>query len=679
MKIAQLYIENFRSIRGEKIEIENLTMFVGSNGCGKSSFLKALNFFYEPKIKVTKEDFFNRDTSQPIRIEVTYTDLSAEEVEHFAKYLTAEGKLIVTKRFIGAEASGAYFGILKKSPELAALQRKPVDKLKEQYSALRSDKKFADLPEAKTGAAIEDAILAWEEAHPEHLDSIESETQFFGFENSSAASLERFTKFVYIPAVMMETHLEDSKNGPIGELTDILARHQLKEDAEIKALEAEIKQRFSERLRPFNANQMSSLSQGITDTIQAYYKDVGVKIELDENVANVNLPIPKAVVTINESGYSNPISSAGQGLQRAFVLSLLQYFANHQPRSEGDAEALNLILGIDEPELYQHPSKQKLFYSVLKELSTKGSVVAANVQCCYTTHSPLMLNIEDFNHIIRVAKEPCDVGDVCETKIYKSSLQEIANKEASLPSRGRYFTELKTLAGLINAIDSRINEGFFSKTVVLVEGASDIIALRAAANSMPGGPVDLEKLDVAVIDCGGKNNLEKPQIVFNAIGINTYCVWDSDYKLHENWLSARQKEQEADDNEKAALATKASSKKDAADAEVTKNRDLCALHGESINDWPDYVGQTSAAHKDNLETTLKTEIGQDHLEQLIQKHNSVVQAKSAWKNPLVMKLVLDEAFSEGRRSAKLDEIVRKIIALNQGSEDSGSAEEAEAA
>ncbi|MBL8642112.1 MAG: ATP-dependent endonuclease [Alphaproteobacteria bacterium] len=665
MKIASLSIKNFHSIVNEKIELEKLTMFVGPNGCGKSNFLKALNFFYEPKIKATKEDFFNRDLTQPIEIEVAYDQLSTSEITQFEKYLTAERRLIVIKRFNGIDSFGKYFGKLKKSPELSALPRKPADDLKEKYKELRGTTKFSDLPDAKTGPAIEEAILAWEENHPEHLALMESETQFFGFENNSAASLEKFTKFVYIPAVMMESHLADDKAGPIGELTDILARHQLKEDAEIKRLEEEIRQRFSERLRPLNAGQMTTLSQGITDKMHAYYRDVGITIQLDENVSNINLPTPKAIVSVNEGGYQNPVNSAGQGLQRAFVLSLLQFFAEHRPNNVERTEDLNLILGIDEPELYQHPSKQKLFYKVLKELTTTGTTVAGNVQCFYTTHSSLMLNIEEFNNVVRVAKEPCHIGELCATKIYKSDLDEIAKREAYLPSRGQQFTALKTLSGLINTIDARINEGFFSSTVVLVEGASDIVALRTASETHPDGAINLDQLDIAIIECGGKTNLEKPQIVFSALGIKTYCIWDSDYGLHEKWVEVNTAENAAEGAEKEELKKRAANRKTAADSEFLKNRDLLALHKEELCDWPDHVGLASAAHKYDLETTLCLELGEDYLTQLVEKHNNIVKAKNAWKNPLVMSLVLNEAFTSGKRSPTLDKILVNIVTLNQ--------------
>lgn len=665
MKIEQLTIKNFRSIKQEKILLDGLTIFVGPNGCGKSNFLKALNYFYEPKIKVTKDDFFARSVDVPIEIEVIYCDLKQNELEHFSKYLSEDNKLSVIKRFSSVENTGVYYGQTKGCSAFKKIDRKPVDTFKKQFTELRQLPEFSDLPDVKTGPTMEDAFTTWEAKHPEKLDILESETQFFGFDNSSVSSLEKFTKFVYIPAVMAENHLTDTRNSPIAELTDILARHKLKEDAEIKALQEEIKLKFISRLKPFNAGEMNVLSKGITKAMQAYYSDVNISIYLDEETADVSLPVPKAIVNVKEGGYDTILSSSGQGLQRAFVLSLLQYFAEHRAGTGEDAEPLNLILGIDEPELYQHPSKQKLFYSVLSELATNGSAVASTVQCCYTTHSPLMLNILDFNNVIRVTKSLCEDTDMHQTKTYKSSLADLAEKEGELPSKGQVFTELKTLSGMINAVDSRINEGFFSKTVVLVEGSSDVVALRAASKFHTQGSFDLEMHDIALISCGGKPNIEKPKIIFDQLGIKTYAIWDSDHKMFLDLEKAKSKEEESEGDEKISATRKRQSVEASARSSSDKNIDLLILSNEQPCEWPEHVGATSASFKDTIEDLLKRELGEDYLVALVEKHNQAIQAKGPWKNPLVMKNVLEEAFSTGNRSESLEKIVANIVELNR--------------
>jgi predicted ATP-dependent endonuclease of OLD family len=97
---------------------------------------------------------------------------------------------------------------------------------------------------------------------------------------------------------------------------------------------------------------------------------------------------------------------------------MLQYLAMHQVSSSGgteegaervteapaDAEqptqGVTLILGIEEPELYQHPSRQRHLASILLGLSQSGIPgVVPSVQVIYTTHSPLFVDIGRFDAI----------------------------------------------------------------------------------------------------------------------------------------------------------------------------------------------------------------------------------------------------------------------------------------
>lgn len=667
MKISNVQIKNFKSIFYENLDLDQLAIFVGANGTGKSNFLKALEYFYNPKIFADKDDFYNRNVDSPIEIRVTYSDLNDDEIDHFGKYVSVTKELVVIKRFNSFGTSGKYYGVSLGCKDFVDLPRKPVADFKKAFNELRKQKKYEDLKSGQSAGALEESLKDWEEKNASKLELVESENQFFGFENSSASSLEKFTKFVYIPAVLYESHLEDTKNSPIGDLTDILARQKLKEDDEIKALQEEISKKYLEKLKPFNVGEMAELSTGLTGTLKNYYDDAKVRIQLDEEVPDIKLPVPKAEIRVQEGQYETIISAAGQGLQRAFILSLLQYFAeNKNESSEGDS--FNLILGIDEPELYQHPSKQKLFRKVLKSLTTSASgVLGASAQCLYTTHSPLMLTIEDFSEVIRVFKVFGEENKASETKLKRSSLDELARKEADLPSRGEVFTDLKTLSSMVNAIDSRVNEGFFSGLLVLVEGESDLVALKTAAKYHSKGSIDLDVLDIPIISCNGKSNLEKPALIFSLMGIPTYTIWDSDKSLVERLSKLQKQHDEASGQEKINKKAKLDGCKSTVDKSISKNKDLLYLNSLEPKDWPKGVFKTCAAFENDLESMLMEELGREYLLGLVTKHNRSIQAKNAWKNPIVMSSVLNEAFSGNNKSETLEKIISAILELKKDS------------
>ncbi len=102
MKLREIRIQNFRSFDDETIRLDDYTCFVGPNGGGKSNILTALNVFFRNTsssatdvINLTKEDFHLKDVSKPVRITLTFGDLSDEAAEKLKAYYRQE-KLIVT-------------------------------------------------------------------------------------------------------------------------------------------------------------------------------------------------------------------------------------------------------------------------------------------------------------------------------------------------------------------------------------------------------------------------------------------------------------------------------------------------------------------------------------------------------------------------------------------------------
>ena len=111
MIIRSIRIRHFRSVLDEEVEFGVLTSLVGANGAGKSAILHALRIFYEPATPISVEDFYDRDTSEPIVVGVTFADLSPEARQQFDPYVQAD--LLSVERVViwdGKKASGSYHG-----------------------------------------------------------------------------------------------------------------------------------------------------------------------------------------------------------------------------------------------------------------------------------------------------------------------------------------------------------------------------------------------------------------------------------------------------------------------------------------------------------------------------------------------------------------------------------------
>jgi len=102
MKIKSIRIENFRSFQDETFSLNKYSCFVGPNGSGKSTILAALNVFFKEQAssstdvsKLEDEDYFEKNTANPIRITITFDDLNPVALEELDAYVR-QNELVVT-------------------------------------------------------------------------------------------------------------------------------------------------------------------------------------------------------------------------------------------------------------------------------------------------------------------------------------------------------------------------------------------------------------------------------------------------------------------------------------------------------------------------------------------------------------------------------------------------------
>ncbi|MEM7342647.1 MAG: AAA family ATPase [Chloroflexota bacterium] len=111
MIIEAVQVKNFRSILNATLRCEPLTALVGSNGAGKSSFLKALKLFYDSSPDIDEDDFYDGDTDKEIEITITFKNLTDEAKTLFAGYL--QDNRLVVERIItwdNGRSSSKYHG-----------------------------------------------------------------------------------------------------------------------------------------------------------------------------------------------------------------------------------------------------------------------------------------------------------------------------------------------------------------------------------------------------------------------------------------------------------------------------------------------------------------------------------------------------------------------------------------
>ncbi|GAA1420650.1 ATP-dependent nuclease [Corynebacterium durum] len=131
-------------------------------------------------------------------------------------------------------------------------------------------------------------------------------------------------------------------------------------------------------------NALQELSTEISEVITEQYGKATARF-------NFEVPDPTSLLksgqvllssNINNEG-ETPLENKGTGLQRAFMLALLQVFGQ-KSQKRGSSGYQKMIFGLDEPETWLHPRAQ---LSLAKAI--RG--IADNQQVLLITHSPYMI------------------------------------------------------------------------------------------------------------------------------------------------------------------------------------------------------------------------------------------------------------------------------------------------
>jgi len=634
MKLLKIRIQNFRSFKDETVYFEDLTTLVGPNGAGKSNVLTALNIFFRTQTStlgsdwvLSDEDFHNKNVTEPIIVTLTFGDLNETAKQELKAYyrnneLTVSAQATWDAKNSGAEVRqyGARLVIGDFAKFFAAdAAGAKVAELKQIYSELRA--KFTDLPAPGAKAAMEEALRAYEESHPQSCELRESSDQFYGWRGESL--LSKFIQWVYIPAVKdASTEQDESKGNALGVLLSRTIRSKVSFDAALKELKSKLEEDYKKILETQNS-VLAELSGSLEKRLQEWARP-GARVNLSwayDPQKSLAVNEPYATAQVAESGFLGEVGRLGHGAQRTFIVSLLQELAS------GDAaNAPTLLLGFEEPELYQHPPQARHLAAVLEELAAKGS------QIITTTHSPYFVSSARYPGIRRVhiAK------GASASKTFSTSIEKIHERlKAALPPDGG-GTPTAVLAAVEQIMQPAQNEMFFATLPVLVEGPEDI-GLISAHMHLSGQWRDFRKYGCHFVAVIGKSKLSRPLAIACEFGIPAYAVIDSDIK-------AETRDSDADN--------------------IRDNN--CVLTLSGVAPLPSdhkvtHIGANAAMFAPTLLSCVMAELGADWATAETAARAALKMQNVAQKHPTLLAATLERLWAQGKKSAVLQAVSEKII------------------
>lgn len=525
MIIKKLRLENFRSFVDQEIQLGRYSCFVGPNGAGKSTVLCALNVFFKEQEssstdihKLCDEDFFARDTSKPIRITLTFSELGERAIAELSDYVRNQ-ELVVTATAEFNEDDG--FGVVRhlgQRPGIPAIRKyfeaekrgALAPELKQIFNELRAQ--FSDLPAPGTKSGNGAALQEFESNNRDKCVLIPSEDNFYGF--NSTGKLAQFIQWVYVPAVK-DAGQEgiEAKNTAFGKLIARTVRSRTNFDAELEELKQSALTKYKELLEK-NRSGLDAISESLRKRLESWaHPNVRIGMEwLSDPAKSVQVAQPVAGIKTGDGDFLGSLSRMGHGLQRSYLLALLQELA-----SSDVADAPTMILACEEPELYQHPPQARHLADVLTKLAH------GNNQVIVTTHSPLFVSGDGFEDVRLVRSPRPGVGSTIKSISFVTLCTRIRAARGQNVER-----EIDgMIAKLHQALRPHISEMFFTRVPILVEGLEDAAYITAALH-ISGQWNEFRRLGCHLIPVNGKNKLIEPIAIARELEIPMYVVFDAD-------------------------------------------------------------------------------------------------------------------------------------------------------
>ena len=242
------------------------------------------------------------------------------------------------------------------------------------YNEIRETAEYASLPSANSVDAVLQALDEWEAQYPGKCKPLRDDGQFFGFTQVAQGYLGRYTKFIYVPAV--RDALDDAiekRGSSVTEIMDLVVRSALSKRDDVEEFKQRTQDEYRQIMNPKKLPELEDLAYDLyQDPAIICAPDAKVLLQWSE-LSDTRSPCLRRKLSSCEDDYESRVERTGHGLQRAFIITMLQHLnavrsvgsepasgttEEDEPGTEaGNVQLPSLVLAIEEPELYQHPSR----------------------------------------------------------------------------------------------------------------------------------------------------------------------------------------------------------------------------------------------------------------------------------------------------------------------------------
>lgn len=525
MRISFVRIHNYRCIKDIELECNSMVIVLGENNSGKSNLLSAIEFFLTSSTKLEPDDLFAfRDAGEDsLWVELTFTDLSTQEVRTFQKYVRSDDTICIRKTANwdeGGRLTIDYNGYVEE-PDQDWLQADNAANYATQAAAQATP--LAEfIPSGRLSkSTIQEAQMQYIQTHATELtfsERLES-GPLLGQRNVAVGVLP---DFYLMPAIR---DLDDEAKVKSTTMFGRLLSRALEEMAERNERFIQVRSSLEALVSTFNSEegneerpeQLNALEQSLQDELEEWDVQVAIKIA------------PPDISKIFELGTSLHLDDGletiaqrkGHGLQRAVVFGLIKVWAKvlRAPEETSAVAARrasdSMLFAFEEPELFLHPQAQRALASTLRQLSELN-----HHQMFLCSHSSHFVDLDHYNDIVVTAKHSARVGT-----IVRQCTKELFEGDEVQDRKKRFH--------MAYWVNPERGEMFFAKKVVFVEGETEKSLFPYLAEKL-----ECYRADVSIVDCGSKHNLPLYLTIANAFSLEYQVVHDEDpvpEQIPETW------------------------------------------------------------------------------------------------------------------------------------------------
>lgn len=336
--------------------------------------------------------------------------------------------------------------------------------------------------------------------------------QFYGF-SKGANKLARYIQWVYVPAVKDATKENlEARGTALGKLIGRTVRAKVKFDDAIRKLRDEALTTYRTLLTE-QQDALDDISKALSTRLSQWaHPEATARFAWTEDPKkSIQIEEPVARLIAGDGIFEGDLARFGHGLQRSYLLALLQELAAIE-----DQNAPRLILGVEEPELYQHPPQARHLAGLLQRLGE------GNAQVIVSTHNPLFVSGGHFESVRMVRRNVASK----QSRVAMVKFDEIASRIATATGKPPTPVPAQRVR-LQQALQPQLNEMFFAPQIILVEGLEDH-AYILTWMTLSGRLDEFRRLGCHIVPVNGKGYLIEPIVIAQALAIPIFVLFDAD-------------------------------------------------------------------------------------------------------------------------------------------------------